>query len=399
MKHKSVLLFTSLAHSMDHSYIIVFSILMPLMMKEFDMGYGEIGLIGSLMAFLFGLNAVPAGFLADRIGSRTVASLSIVVCAAAAFLVSIAWDKTVLALFFVIMGIGAGLYHPSGISLVSKAFETNRSKAMGIHGIGGNIGQALTPVLTSFLASPEVVSLYILSLVGLGLGWRETYAIWAVPGFVISFCILTFIRFREEPVREDSIKTMLKDMVKIPFDNKNIGILLILTSFQGLYFNGLMFFLPTIMKDVKFAPLLIVGLLTSLKEGMGAVGQAFGGWSGDRYRKRDLLILFNAVSTLALCWFFFAEKSWLIALSVAVMGISVYAFQPVQNTLIAESIPVNLRGRAYGLSFFTSYGIGGLAPLFSGAVAGFFSLSAVIPLMVVFAVLATLMATLIREPT
>ncbi len=397
MKHKSVLLFTALAHSLDHSYIVVFSIVMPLIMVEFNMSYSEIGLIGSLIAFLFGLNAIPAGFLSDRIGSRKIAALSILFCSIAAALVSIAWNRITLALFFIVMGIGAGLYHPSGISLVSKAFEKHRSKAMGIHGIGGNLGQAITPILTAFLASPEVVPLVFFSAAGLGLGWRTTYLLWAIPGILVFAGIIAFVRFTEEPVREIPIKTMLKDMARIPFDNRNIAILLILTSFQGLYFNGLMYFLPTIIRDVKFAPLIVVGLLTGLKEGMGALGQAFGGWSGDRYSKRSLLIAFNLVSTLTLSWFFFAENTVGIVLSVALMGVSVYAFQPIQNALIAENIPTDLRGRAYGLSFFTSYGIGGLAPLFSGAVAQIFSLSAVIPLMISFAVIATLVATQIKQ--
>ncbi|MBU7044289.1 MAG: MFS transporter [Theionarchaea archaeon] len=397
MKHKSVLLFTALAHSLDHSYIVVFSIVMPLIMVEFNMSYSEIGLIGSLIAFLFGLNAIPAGFLSDRIGSRKIAALSILFCSIAAALVSIAWNRITLALFFIVMGIGAGLYHPSGISLVSKAFEKHRSKAMGIHGIGGNLGQAITPILTAFLASPEVVPLVFFSAAGLGLGWRTTYLLWAIPGILVFAGIIAFVRFTEEPVREIPIKTMLKDMARIPFDNRNIAILLILTSFQGLYFNGLMYFLPTIIRDVKFAPLIVVGLLTGLKEGMGALGQAFGGWSGDRYSKRSLLIAFNLVSTLTLAWFFFAENTVGIVLSVALMGVSVYAFQPIQNALIAENIPTDLRGRAYGLSFFTSYGIGGLAPLFSGAVAQIFSLSAVIPLMISFAVIATLVATQIKQ--
>ena len=397
MKHKSVLLFTSLAHSLDHSYVLVLSVLIPLIMIEFDMDYGEIGAIASVFGFLFGLNAIPAGFLSDRIGSRKIAAFSVFLCAVAALLVSIAWNKMVLALFFVIMGVGAGLYHPSGISLVSKAFEEHRSKAMGIHGIGGNLGQAVTPVLTGFLASPEVITIAAFSIVGLGLGWRTTYVLWAFPGFLVAVSILMFVKFKEEPVRDDSMWNMMKDMAKIPFENKNIGILLILTSFQGLYFNGLVYFLPTIITIVKSEELIIAALLTTFGELTGAAGQALGGWSGDKYKKRTLLILFNLASTAGLVWFFFAESSLFLGLSIALVGISRYAFQPVQNSLIAESIPVKLRGRAYGLSFFTSYGIGGLAAWFSGLVAMRFSLSAVIPLMIVFAVIATVVATQIRE--
>jgi MFS family permease len=310
---------------------------------------------------------------------------------------SIAWNKIALALFLIIMGVGTGLYHPSGISLVSKAFEKYRSKAMGIHGIGGNAGQAVTPVLTGLLASPEVVTILSFSLIGFGLGWRTTYVIWALPGLFVAATILLFVKFKEEPVKQDSIKKMLGDMIRIPLENRNILVLLVLTSFQGLYFNGLMYFLPTIIRDVKFAPLIVAAFLVSVKELMGIAGQALGGWAGDKYRKRDLLIIFNLVSTGALLWFFFAERVVFLVLPIAVLGVSVYAFQPVQNSLVAESIQVELRGRAYGLSFFTSYGIGGLAPLFSGIVAELFSLSAVIPLMVVFAVMATLVATKIRD--
>lgn len=397
MEHKSVIASTSMAHSLDHSYIIVFSILMPLMMGEFNMSYAEIGILASVLAFLFGLNAIPAGFLSDRISSRKIAGISVLLCGIAAFLVSIAWSRIVLTLFFIIMGIGAGLYHPSGISLVSKAFETNRAKAMGIHGAVGNIGQALTPIITGFLVSTEAVPLYIISIVGLGLGWRTTWAIWAVPGIMVAAFIFVLVKFKETPVKEIPAKDMLKDMAKIPVDNRNIAILLVLTSLQGLYFNGLVYFLPTIIQEVKLAPLLIASLLIGLKEGMGSVGQAAGGWAGDKYSKRNLLIIINAISASALIWFFFAQHPVAIAFSVAILGISVYAFQPVQNSLIAENIPVELRGRAYGLSFFTSYGIGGLAPLFAGMVAQIFSITAVIPLLTIFAVLAIMIATQIKK--
>lgn len=367
------------------------------MKEEFNMSYAEIGVLASVLAFLFGLNAIPAGFLSDRISSRKIAGVSVLLCGVAALLVSIAWSRAVLTLFFIIMGIGAGLYHPSGISLVSKAFERNRAKAMGIHGAVGNIGQAITPIITGFLVSPEAVPLYVFSISGLGLGWRTTWAIWAVPGILVAGIIFFLVKFKEEPVKEVPAKHMLKDMAKIPFDNKNIAILLILTSLQGLYFNGLVYFLPTIIQEVKLAPLLIAGLLIGLKEGMGSIGQAAGGWAGDKYSKRNLLIIINAISASALVWFFFAQNAASIAVSVAILGISVYAFQPVQNSLIAENIPVDLRGRAYGLSFFTSYGIGGLAPLFAGVVAQIFSISAVIPLLTVFAIFAIVIATQIKE--
>jgi MFS family permease len=397
MNKKPVLLFTAFAHSLDHSYIIVFTILLPLLVDEFDMSPGEIGLIASVPSLLFGFNAIPAGFLTDRIGSKKIAALSISLCGVGALLIGTAWNILALALFLVILGVGAGLYHPAGISLVSKTFEKNRSKAMGIHGIGGNVGQTLTPIITGILASPEIVPLLGISLIGLGLGWRITYMIWAVPGLVVAACILMFIKVKEEPVKEEPFKKMLVEMIKIPFENKNVGVLLVLASFQGLYFNGLVYFLPIILKEVKFLPLLAAAFIISLKEATGIMGQAFGGWSGDKYKKRTLLISFNVVSALAMGWFFFAESPFLVAVPIAVVGVSKYAFQPVQNSLIAESIPTALRGRAYGLTFFASYGIGGLAPLFSGILAEYVSLSAVIPLLIVFAVVSALIATQIQK--
>lgn len=388
MKNKLVLSVTAVAHSLDHSYILVFAVLLEMMRKEFQMSYAEIGFVGAVLFFLNGLNAIPSGFLSDRIGSKKVVVLSMFLCGLSAVGISFAPNKVFFITFIFFMGIGIGLYHPAGISLVSKLFEKDRSKAMGFHGIGGNIGQTITPTLTGLLASSEVKPILFFTLTGLGLGWRNTYFLWCLPGFLLVLFVFYFVKIKEQNKLEGSIKEVLR--------KKTIIIVLILTSFQGLYFNGVTAFLPTILEVVKERALIVAGLLFSLLQFSGIFGQSLGGYAGDIYNKKLLLILFNSLSTLSLIILFYSTSTLGVVISVVLLGFSCYAFQPIVNSIVAENIPNNLRGRAYGLTFFTSYGIGGLAPLFAGIVAEIFSLVGVIPLMAVFAFLAILVSFWIK---
>ena len=51
----------------------------------------------------------------------------------------------VLGVALVLIGILGGLYHPAGLSLITRGVRS-RARALGIHGAGGNLGTALAPL-------------------------------------------------------------------------------------------------------------------------------------------------------------------------------------------------------------------------------------------------------------
>ena len=66
---------TTAAHGLNHGFILIFAAILPMLQKDFDTGYFHLGLIGNICFLAYGLGALPAGILADRIGSRRLISL------------------------------------------------------------------------------------------------------------------------------------------------------------------------------------------------------------------------------------------------------------------------------------------------------------------------------------
>ncbi len=87
---------------------------------------------------------------------------------------------------FVIMGIFAGAYHPSAVSMLSGYFEAaRRGKVIALHMVGGSIGFTIGPVLGGLIAE--------------FLGWRFAFIILSIPA--LSAVPLILKRFRQpEPV-------------------------------------------------------------------------------------------------------------------------------------------------------------------------------------------------------
>src|SRR5256885_15201761 len=75
-------------------------------------------------------------------------------CALSLALVAAAPSFPVLAIGLVLLGLSAGVYHPSGLSLLSRGVASReRGRAIGIHGVGGSFGEALAPTFAALFAA------------------------------------------------------------------------------------------------------------------------------------------------------------------------------------------------------------------------------------------------------
>ena len=129
-----------------------------------------------------------------------------------------------------------------------------------------------------------------------------------------------------------------------------------------------------------FSGSLKTGFFTTLVFLCGILGQAIGGYLGDKFNRTRLLfiiILLN-IPFLALMGF---TKSWLLLLCSIVFGIIYFSNQPISNALLADITSNAHRGLGYGVSFFLSFGIGGIAPAICGWIAETYRLEMVFPIM------------------
>ena len=168
---RNVLITTCFGHFLSHFNMLVFPAVVLPLSKQLNLPLAEVLAISFWMYLLFGITALPWGLAADRIGARTLMRIyysGASICGlAAAF-----WIDAPAHLTIALAGIGlfSGIYHPTGLGLISKQIS-RVSYGMGINGMFGNLGLAVAPLLAGIVTwiwGPRAVYLVLgsLNLVG-----------------------------------------------------------------------------------------------------------------------------------------------------------------------------------------------------------------------------------------
>ena len=389
---KKILLFTVAGHALDHLSELSFPAVALLVSQEFFAGqenYERIGLAATVMAFAFGLANLPSGRLVDRIGSRLVMLLYLLGTGAALILTGLAPTFPLLLVALGLLGLMSGLYHPSGNTLLSLGVR-EQGRAMGIHGVGGNFGLALSPFLTAALAS--------------ALGWRGAFYALSAPFFLLALLVWLSSRAQMPLGAQLPLGAPLSFGARVPLgaplsfgarvtspaheqQTKNgyllwpLVFLFGMAVMNGLCYRGFLTFLPTyfaknIHSSLGIREVLLGGTLSTAVLLLGMIGQYLGGRFADRWSPAWLYALIFSAGAPIL--FFLGRLQNLpLLLCAAAFAFLYFANQPVGNVLLIRLTTPSIRGRLFGLFFFINFGTGSLMGWIAGIIGQRLSLSAI----------------------
>jgi MFS family permease len=131
---------------------LVVSPVVPAVRRAFGVTDGAVGVALTGMWVAYALSHYPSGTLGDRLGERRVVLGAVGLTAVGGVVLATAPSFPVFALVAVVLGAAAGLYYPSGASLLSKRFD-NVGQAMGFHIAGASLAGLVTPVAVSLVAT------------------------------------------------------------------------------------------------------------------------------------------------------------------------------------------------------------------------------------------------------
>lgn len=131
---------------------LIVSPLVPDLLEAFDVTKAAIGLALSVMWAAYAITQFPAGALADRFGERLLVLIGLVVTAMASLLVALAPSYLTFAVATGAVGVGAGLYFPAAVSLLTRLFE-NTGQVLGLHISGGDSAGLVIPVVATTIAA------------------------------------------------------------------------------------------------------------------------------------------------------------------------------------------------------------------------------------------------------
>jgi len=290
---------------------------------------------------LFGFGALPAGFLADRFGRRRIVLLSLAGMGLSLVLAGFSRPGPQLVACLALLGLAASLYHPAGMGLISRAVAA-RGRGLGINGIFGSVGIAITPIVTAALATT--------------FGWQAAFGLGGAVLLTLAF-LSTWIPVDETTGAQSA--TGQRDAASgAAAAGSSFALLCLAAMLAGISYRGNTLALPPYLAErVSFVG---YGTATSLAFVLGIVGQYCGGLVADRHDLRWSYFVFHLASLPVLLMMATATNLPLLALAGIFTFFSL-GMQPIENSLFAALTPERWRSTGYGVKFIFTFGVGSVA--------------------------------------
>ena len=355
-KEKIILSITGGAHLSVHALMLALPSLIPIFMSEFNIGIDVLGVVVTISAFMFGIGAIPSGWLESKIGGKTLLIFYLFGSSFSAILVSISNSFYLLVFGLGLLGLSSSIYHPAGLTLISNRVN-HITKGMAVHGIFGSTGSAIGPVLATTLA--------------LFISWRASYATLGLFSCALGIASILLIPSRKKTKdieimnnKKGANKTNRIALLFFYITNLIMGFVYYgFTTFMPIHFaENTKEFLPFIPDTMK------AGIFPSFVFLSGIIGQIIGGKLGMRFNRIGILPYIIAINIPFLLLMGFSKGLFLIFCSLG-LGMAYFSSQPISNTIIADLTHSNNRGIGYGINFFLSMGIGSLAAMAGGVLA------------------------------
>ncbi|WP_336339168.1 MFS transporter [Haloarcula brevis] len=411
-----------LAHGLVHTYEMAVPIFVVIWLTEFDvinLGIAQfdvttatVGVIVTVGYGLFGAGALPGGIVVDRIGSRRLITGCLLGMGGSYILLGLAPSMLVIALALVLWGLSASVYHPAGLSLISKGVE-QRGTGLAYHGVAGNLGIGLGPLVAAVLllvADWQTVALVLgvpallAAVYASRASFDETAAVTAATdgGSKASSGI-------------DSVGEFLTESKHLLTGSFLLVFVVVMCS--GLYYRGVLTFLPELLRDLPgFEPVPVETLLPSgvlaalgIEAGagqtlkpqdyfyaglllIGVLGQYAGGKLSDRipveYGIAGSFLVLAALAVL----FVPASGAGLGPLIVlgALLGVALFVVQPMYQAAVAEHTPAGARGLSYGFTYLGVFGVGALGGGLAGGILAFANVTALFLTLAAIALVAVI---------
>jgi predicted MFS family arabinose efflux permease len=155
----------------------------------------------------------------------------------------------------------------------------------------------------------------------------------------------------------------------------------------------MMYFPKHFVHNIDFAlnDVAKAGFLVSMVTLSGTVGQMMGGTLCDRLKKPEYAYLMVFVFSTPLFFSIWVLKDWGLFLVSLLFAPFFFAWQPIQNTLIARYAVQKAHGLSYGVNFLLIMGVGSLAASVGGYITDIKGVAYVFAVLGIISILALLL--------
>lgn len=333
--------YTHFSHDLCAGLLVA---LLPMIRVDLELNYLQSGLLISAYSIAAGLSQFPGGWIGDRANRKIIIMVGLGGVGLAALAVGLSPSYFLMLSFLVIMGIFAGGYHPSALSILSGYFgKAERGKVIAIHMLGGSIGLALGPVLGGFIGDI--------------LGWRSAYIILTIPILLALPLVLKTPRqqlYGDRAASSTSTNdgTPVKPTYKLSSlwqVLRPIAMISILAILIQLVVGCAIAFFPIYMVDKHNLAPAYAAMFLGIFRGGGVAGSLLGGWLSDRWgRKNTLILSLLAIGPILYLLTKLPFNAVFIVIFV-LFGVIMYMRIPAMQAMLMDNTPPHFRATVTGI--------------------------------------------------
>ena len=383
----------TIGHSLTHWYPATFYVLAPVIGLELGLTYTQIASIVTAQAIASALSNVPGGIIVDSIGRKgLLMALSLAWIGIPYLLMATTHAYWLLLCCAALIGVGNTIWHPTAIPTLASRFPQRKGLVVSIHGMGGNIGDAVAPFVAGTLLSGFAIGGVA---VNFNLSWRQVMIFNVVPGILMSIAILWYLGKMQmtgkgkAAEKSLSLRQVLNGFVGL-LGNKTLMLLSTSSAFRSMTQSSLLVFIPLYLRNVMGYDLWKVGLAMMGLQLAGFIAAPIAGAMSDKVGRRNIMASAMAMTCVVLLMMVFAGGTPIFVFFVALLGFFLFAVRAVLQAWTLDATPKGMGGTAIGLLFGIQAIGQSIGPLICGVLADHYGLLSTFYFMATTIVIANL---------
>ncbi len=359
LEHRGFLLANlTLGHAVAHFYQRGFLVLLPKIVSDLDLsgvGVGSLDTVRHLTSFSI---EVPGGFVVDMLRRRWRE-----VFVGCMGLIAVAWAVTgavpslpFLLVAMVLISLPGTIWHLPAMAALSRRFPERRGMAISVHGLGGNLGNVVGPLVAGVLLG------FLL------LTWRQVAFLYALPPLFLALLFWVSLRSLRGDSAEEGKR--LGDRLQDAFGLLKSSAVLRLVSvamLRAVGFNAISWWTPIYLSDELELGDATVGFYVALLTALGMVALPFMGTLSDRFGRKPVLV--PGLIAMSVLSFLLVNVGAGLGLTIviAAMGLFSYSLNQVIRAAVLDLAPSGAEATSYGLVFGLTQPIIAVSSILAGA--------------------------------
>ncbi len=391
----------SIGHALTHWYPSTFYVLAPVIGHELGLSYTQIASITAAQAFAGAMSNIPGGIIVDSIGRKgLLMALSLAWIGFPYMIMAATHAYWMLLACAILIGVGNTIWHPTAIPTLANRFPDRKGLVVSIHGMGGNVGDAVAPFVAGMLLSGVVIGGVAINF---NFTWREVMVLNVVPGIFMAVAIFWMLgKLQMDGKSRGGDRGMgfmgvLRGFHEI-LKNKTLMMLATSSAFRSMTQGSLMVFVPLYLANSMGYEPWRVGMAMMGLQLAGFIAAPIAGAMSDKVGPRSIMMSSMAMTAVVLLLMIFSGGTPLFVFFVAVLGFFLFAIRAVLQAWTLDAAPKGMGGSAIGLLFgFQAVG-SSIGPLVCGVLADQFGLLSTFYFMAVTIVVANMFVFVIAKP-